>query len=94
LGFTLALVALGAVREIIGSGTLFADAQLLLGSHFAFLEARVFPDYQGFLLFVLPPGGFIVLGFLIAGKNMLDRRREHQCEGVEVEAPTTDTPAA
>ncbi|MBL4800974.1 MAG: electron transport complex subunit E [Emcibacter sp.] len=72
LGFTLALVLLGAMREIIGSGTLFANAALLLGDTFSFMEMTLIPDYRGFLLFVLPPGGFIALGFLIAGKRLLD----------------------
>ncbi|MGD8914761.1 MAG: electron transport complex subunit RsxE, partial [Candidatus Thiodiazotropha sp.] len=31
------------------------------------------PDYKGFLLIILPPGGFLVLGFLLAGKRLLDR---------------------
>ncbi|MEW8560833.1 MAG: electron transport complex subunit RsxE, partial [Candidatus Thiodiazotropha sp.] len=73
LGFTLALVLLGAAREILGSGTLFADAALLLGSWAAFLELELIPDYKGFLLIILPPGGFLVLGFLLAGKRLLDR---------------------
>ncbi|MEO1677770.1 MAG: electron transport complex subunit E [Pseudomonadota bacterium] len=75
LGFTLALVALGAVREVIGSGTLFADASLLLGPHFGFLEVTLFPDYTGFLLLILPPGGFIALGALLALKALIDRHR-------------------
>ncbi len=74
LGFTLALVALGALREIFGAGTLFANASILLGPRFAFLELTVFPDYQGFLLLVLPPGGFIVMGLLLALKAKLDQR--------------------
>ena len=74
LGFTLALVTLGAVREILGSGTLFANASLLLGDGFAFLESTLIPDYKGFLLMILPPGGFLVLGFLLAGKRILDGR--------------------
>ncbi len=72
LGFTLVLVVLGAVREIIGSGTLFANASLLLGDFFSFLTITIIPDYKGFLLFILPPGGFIALGFLIAGKHYLE----------------------
>ncbi len=75
LGFTLALVALGAVREIIGSGTLFANAHLLLGELFGFMELILIPDYDGFLLIVLPPGAFLMLGFLVAGKRVLERRR-------------------
>lgn len=81
LGFTLALVILGAVREILGSGTLFANAALLLGESFHFLELTIIPDYQGFLLLVLPPGGFIALGFILAGKRLLDKRaRNSQAE--------------
>jgi len=78
LGFTLALVTLGAVREVLGSGTLFANASLLLGDLFAFLELTLIPDYRGFLLVVLPPGGFLALGFLLAGKRLLDRRLEER----------------
>jgi electron transport complex protein RnfE len=73
LGFTLALVLLGAAREILGAGTLFANATLLLGSSFAWLETTVFQPYRGFLLMALPPGGFLMLGFLLAGKRILDR---------------------
>lgn len=76
LGFTLVLVLLGAVREILGSGTLFSNAALLLGESFSFMETVIIPDYRGFLLFVLPPGGFIALGFLIAGKRQLDKYNE------------------
>lgn len=74
LGFTLALMILGATREIIGSGTLFANASLLLGSWAQHLEMVLIPEYKGFLLIILPPGGFLVLGFLLAGKRILDRR--------------------
>lgn len=72
LGFTAALVILGAAREILGSGTLFANASLLLGDALAFLELKIIPNYDGFLLLILPPGGFIVLGFLLALKAMID----------------------
>jgi electron transport complex protein RnfE len=73
LGFTLALVLLGAAREMLGSGTLFANAALLLGSWASILELELIPDYKGFLLIILPPGGFLVLGFLLAGKRLIDR---------------------
>jgi electron transport complex protein RnfE len=75
LGFTFALTAIGAVREILGAGTLFADAHLLLGPAFSFMEFKIIPDYKGFLLMVLPPGGFLVVGFLIAAKRIIDRRQ-------------------
>jgi len=74
LGFTFALTLIGGIREVIGAGTLFANAHLLLGSSFAFLETTVIPGYRGYLLFILPPGGFLVLGFLLVGKRILDRR--------------------
>ena len=74
LGFTMVLVTLGATREIIGSGTLFANASLLLGSAFSFLELTLIPNYKGFLIMVLPPGGFLALGFLLAGKRVIDSR--------------------
>jgi Na+-translocating ferredoxin:NAD+ oxidoreductase subunit E len=72
LGFTLVLVALGAAREISATGTLFANASLLLGESFKFLEVIVIPDYHGFLLMALPPGGFIMLAFIIVGKRLID----------------------
>ena len=73
-GFTFALVLLGAVRELLGAGTLFAGASLLLGQAFSFLELQLAEGYGGFLLLKLPPGGFLVLGFLLAGKRLIDRR--------------------
>ncbi len=63
LGFTLALVALASVREVLGNGTWFGIA--LTGG-----------DYTPVLLFVLPPGAFISLGFLLAGMNVVEKRRQ------------------
>lgn len=74
LGFTAALVVVGAVREVFGSGTLFAHASVLLGPGFGFLETTVIPNYDGFLLLILPPGGFLVLGVLLALKSVVDHR--------------------
>ncbi|MBF0093438.1 MAG: electron transport complex subunit E [Alphaproteobacteria bacterium] len=73
-GFTLALTAIGAVREVLGQGTLFADASLLLGPAFKFLEMKALPIDAGFLVAILPPGGFLVTGILVAGKRILDIR--------------------
>ena len=61
LGFTFALMLLGSVREILGHGTWFGVA--LFGA-----------DYPDFLMFVLPPGAFIALGFILAGINLINRR--------------------
>ncbi len=74
VGFIFVLVAVGAMREILGSGTLFASASLLLGDAFHFMEMTLIPEYGGFLLMVLPPGGFLALGFLLAGKRLIDRK--------------------
>lgn len=74
LGFTWALVLLGGARELLGSGTLFAHASSLLGSHFEWLELTVFDVDSGVLLAILPPGGFIVLGVMIALKRVVDER--------------------
>jgi electron transport complex protein RnfE len=73
-GFTLALTAIGFCRELIGTGTVFYQASALLGSGFAFLEGKL-SAYDGALLFILPPGGFAVLAFLLAGKRLLEGRR-------------------
>ncbi len=77
-GFTMALVILGATREILGSGTLFANASLMFGEAFSVIELTIIPDYRGFLLMILPPGAFLVLGFILAGKRMLDARTVKQ----------------
>ena len=75
-GFTAVMVILGAAREITSAGTLFSHASVLLGEGFHFLETVIIPDYKGFLLTALPPGGFIVLGFLVAVKRLLDKKVE------------------
>ena len=75
-GFCLVLVALGAIREILGQGTLFAGAETLLGSWASVLKITVYHADSHFLLAILPPGAFLVLGFLIAGKNALDLRKK------------------
>ena len=73
-GFTLVLVTLGALREVIGHGTLFAQAELMFGERAQWLTVTLIDDYRGFLLAILPPGAFIGLGLLIALKNIIDRR--------------------
>ena len=72
-GFTGALTVIGLIREFLGAGTVFANASGLLGPSFAFREMKL-PGYGGALLMILPPGGFAVLGFLLAGKRILDSR--------------------
>jgi len=85
IGFTVALVALGGMREIIGSGTLFSGASLLLGQNFSFLEMTIIPHYKGVLLMILPPGGFVAMGFLIVGKRLLDNRAKQKAAAISSE---------
>jgi electron transport complex protein RnfE len=62
LGFTLSLLVLGSIREILGNGTLF--------------DVPAFgPGYFPFLVMILPPGAFITLGFLLALMNRLAAQR-------------------
>jgi len=74
LGFLVVLTLLGALREIIGFGTLFANAQLMFGAGAENLTIELNPDYPGFLLAILPPGAFFGLAILIVCKNWLDLR--------------------
>ena len=76
LGFTLVLVVLGGMRELIGFGTLLANAQLMFGSIGESMTITISENYPGFLLAVLPPGAFIGLGLLIAIKNIIDKQQK------------------
>lgn len=77
LGFLVLLVVLGGMREVIGSGTLFANASVMFGESAEGLSMQVFDkDYPGFLLAILPPGAFLGLGLIIALKNIIDDRLE------------------
>ncbi len=75
IGFSVILIILGAMRELIGSGTLFDQSALLLGSLGDTLSITVFEDYQGTLLAILPPGAFIGLGLIVAVKNYFDLKK-------------------
>lgn len=70
VGLVLVLAVLGSVRELIGTGAIFNGIDMLIPGA---TPLQLLPaDYPGFLLAVLPPGAFIALGCLIAGKNWLD----------------------
>jgi electron transport complex protein RnfE len=69
LGFLLVLLALGASRELIGHGSLGANLDLLFGERFAGSGWQVFPEAHGWLLALLPPGAFILLGLMLALGN-------------------------
>lgn len=74
LGMTLSLVALGAMRELIGNGTLFDGLDLLLGDWAKSLRIDVLHLDSGLLLAILPPGAFIGLGVILAVKNLIDKK--------------------
>lgn len=76
VGFTLILMLLGAMREFIGQGTLFADAHLMFGEAARGLTLTLGADFQGLLLAILPPGAFFGLGLIIAVKNIIDNRKQ------------------
>lgn len=85
LGFTLVLVTLGIVREIIGSGTIFGGAELMLGDWASILTFTVLPNYNGFLFAVLPPGAFMGLAVLVALKNKIDYIKQTKSEVINNE---------
>lgn len=75
LGLTVVLTLLGAIRELVGKGTAFSGIDLVFGPQAKSLVLQVIPDYPGFLLAILPPGAFIGLGLLIAGRNWIEQRK-------------------
>jgi electron transport complex protein RnfE len=74
IGFTLVLMSLGGVREFLGQGTLFYQADLMFGEAAGVLSMSLGEGFQGALLAILPPGAFICLGLMIALKNVIDKR--------------------
>ncbi|QFU05363.1 Electron transport complex protein RnfE [Pseudoalteromonas sp. THAF3] len=89
LGFAMILVLLGAMRELIGQGTLFDGADLLLGPWAQSLRLDIIHFDHQFLLAILPPGAFIGLGLLIAAKNLIDAqlKAKHAPSAEEVKGP-------
>jgi len=75
IGFSIVLILLGAIREIIGSGTLFDQTDLIFGDLGTSLRVTFFDQYQGTLIALLPPGAFIGLGLIVALKNLIDSRQ-------------------
>ena len=72
VGMLWTLALLGGLRELIGKGTLFSGIDMVIPG---LQPIRLLPDdYPGFLLALLPPGAFIVLGCLIAWKNWIEAR--------------------
>ncbi|MBK9520444.1 MAG: electron transport complex subunit E [Rhodocyclaceae bacterium] len=72
VGFVWVIGLLGLIREFVGQGTLFSGIEMIFPRAHAI---QVLPEsYPGFLIAILPPGAFLVLGFMIAGRNWLDAR--------------------
>lgn len=90
IGFMLVLVVLGGMRELVGSGTLFAQAHLMFGEAARSLTITLGDDFKGMLLAALPPGAFIGLGLLVALKNYLDKR---MAQAAKVAKPVPHTAA-
>lgn len=84
LGFTFVLLLLGGLREVVGQGTLFANAHLMFGDMARDWTITLVGDYRGFLLAILPPGAFIGLGLLIAVKNIIDDKLSRPVASVSV----------
>ena len=81
LGLTAVLSVLGGMREIFGHGTLLSGLDLVFGDAAKTWVITLIPDYHGFLIAILPPGAFIGLALLIAGKNWLNLRAESKAGG-------------
>ncbi|MES2546945.1 MAG: electron transport complex subunit E [Pseudomonadota bacterium] len=75
IGLTLVLGLLGGIRELVGKGTLFSGLDLAFGASFKPYVLTIVPDYQGFLLAILPPGAFLGLACLIAARNWAELRK-------------------
>ncbi|PUA29381.1 MAG: electron transport complex subunit RsxE [Cellvibrio sp. 79] len=85
-GFLLVLVCVGAVRELLGTGHIFADMHLLFGESARSWQLNVFgADYPNMIFALLPPGAFIVVGFLIALKNIIDAHIKKRAEAQKAE---------
>jgi len=87
MGFLLVLVALGALRELVGQGTLLSQAHMMFGETARGWTLHVIEDYRGFLLAILPPGAFIGLGLIIALKNIIDGRQQRRPRPIIVVEP-------
>ncbi|MFW6020984.1 MAG: electron transport complex subunit E [Guyparkeria sp.] len=92
MGFGLVLVALGAMRELIGFGTLLDGADQLFGPVAADWGLRVLPEQMTFLLALMPPGAFIGLALLVAFKQAVDQRSARRARAAQ--AARSGEPAA
>ena len=87
VGFAIVLFLLGALRELLGTGGLFANMDLLFGSLAENWHWVISKNYPQFLLAILPPGAFILTGLLIALKNSIDLKLEEQRKAQKANEP-------
>ena len=86
IGLTLVLAVLGAMREVVGSGTLLSGIEMIIPGAQPIV---LFGDgYPGFLIAILPPGAFIALGCLIAGRNWIEARKQARLRANPPATPT------
>ena len=83
VGFSAVLVLLGGMRELTGTGALFANMDLLFGADAVHWKVVLFKDYQSFLLAILPPGAFLFTGLIIAVKNLIDDRIKKRQDAIK-----------
>jgi electron transport complex protein RnfE len=70
VGFMIALLMMGTVREVLGNGTVLTETPF---------EVQLFgPSFEPWVVMILPPGGFLTLGFILLGLNWIRRRREQK----------------
>lgn len=88
LGFALVMIMIGAMRELLGQGTLFSQAHLLFGDWGQHMTLTLIPEYSGFLVAVLPPGAFFALAILVALKNKRDQKQKDKMAQMHSESTT------
>lgn len=81
IGYTLALVIMCLIRELIGNGTIAGGFSFINGGN----GIRIVPEAYRILLFALPVGGFLTLGFVIAGSQWLSRKLDEKAARKEAE---------
>jgi electron transport complex protein RnfE len=85
LGFTVVLILLGIIREVIGQGTLFTNMDLIFGEMAVNWQIVIFSDYPDFLFAILPPGAFVAMGLIIAVKNLVDTHLDEKAAANKAE---------
>lgn len=92
LGLTVVLGILGGTREFLGAGTLFSGIDQILP---ALSALQILPeDYPGFLVAILPPGAFLTLACLVAGRNWIEARRAARAASANQTPPTPLAPSS